>query len=90
MSDPTPAQILALTMETEQGVFTIRERLTDLLAIVWADPMGFDGKRPWGFSTWRWDFYNPMIAAGFMTEDERERGDHLITEAIKALAHEEA
>lgn len=87
-ADPTPDQILNLTMDVEQGTFTIRERLIDLLAQVWADPMGFDGKRPWGFSTWRWDFYRPMIEAGFMAEDERAKGDGLIAAAIAHLAAE--
>lgn len=87
---PPPNQILDLTMDVEEGTLTIRERLVGLLSIVWADPMGFDGKRPWGFSTWRWDFYNPMIKAGFMAEDERARGEQLIAEAIKALASEGA
>lgn len=88
MSEPTPGQILALTMDVEQGTITIRERLTELLGIVWSDPMGFDGKRPWGFSSWLWDFYNPLVAAGFMADGEHDRGRQLIATAIEALATE--
>lgn len=92
-----PAAILDLTMEVEQGECTFRERLVDLLAIVWADPIGFDGKRPWGFSTWRQDFYRPMVDAGFLVETEpgggmmlsraeRQEADRLIAAAIQSLA----
>ncbi|MEV0297137.1 hypothetical protein [Nocardia sp. NPDC050710] len=98
---PPPEQILALRMEVEHGVVSVAERLVDLLVIVWSDPIGFDGKRPWGFTAWRQDFYGSMVEAGFLVETdrlpsgtmtlspaERRRADRLIIDAISCLAED--
>lgn len=96
--DPTPQQILDLHMPTDYGTCTIREHLVELVSMVWDKREYFSGKRPWGESDWPWDFYHPMIDAGFLTaeltsvgsetlsKDERRKGDRLIADAIRALA----
>lgn len=98
--DPTPEQILDLNVEGDFGEGTVREYLTDLLAMVWSEREGFSGKRPWGNSSWEWELYQPMIDAGFLeadpayddsrqlSADERQKADRLIAEAIKSLAEE--
>lgn len=98
--DPTPAQVLDLNVEGDFGEGTVREWLIDLLAMVWTEREGFNGKRPWGNSSWEWEVYRAMINAGFLTahrdqydeerlsEDERRKADRLIADAIRSLGTE--
>lgn len=45
---------------------TVREYLCRLLAAVWEEEEGFDGKRPFGNSGWQRDVYAALIGAGFI------------------------
>ena len=45
---------------------TVRQYLCTLLLALWADPCGFDGKRPFGESGWADDLYAPLSRAGFL------------------------
>lgn len=100
--DPTPEQILDLNVEGDWGEGTAREYLIALLSMVWSQREGFNGKRPWGNSSWEWELYQSMIDAGFLeadpayddsrqlSADEVRKADRLIAEAIRSLAREGA
>jgi len=53
---------------------TIRGYLELLLLTLWKEGEGFDGKRPFGDSSWNYDLYVPLIKAkcipGSMDEDD--------------------
>jgi hypothetical protein len=75
---------------------TIREYLTKLLLKVWKEGEGFNGKRPFGTSSWEYDIYRALAKGGHVTgmeydEDgdiayfsdmQRTRADRMITESI--------
>jgi hypothetical protein len=74
---------------------TIREYLVKLLSLVWLHGEGFNGKRPFGNSSWQYELYEALGRGGFIDiefdedgylEDcDNDRGDQLITLAIRAL-----
>lgn len=74
---------------------TVRDYLKRLLSTVWVEDEGFDGKRPFGNSGWKYDVYAALIKAGVIdgkldpggcVEDvDDHKADKLILEAIKAL-----
>lgn len=97
MSTPTPSEVLATPMTSASGeASTIRGCLTDLLATLWRQGSGFSGKRPFGDSSWEWDFHVALAAAGHITgrtdeefggfeEVDEQAGDRLIAEAIESF-----
>lgn len=70
----TPQQILTLPMEKNDAeASTIGQYLTSLLHVLWIEKDGFDGKRPFGNSSWEHDIYKALIRAnaveGILDED---------------------
>jgi hypothetical protein len=53
---------------------TIRWYLIELLAKVWEQGEGFNGKRPFGNSGWENDLYLPLVAGGFVKGELDEDG----------------
>lgn len=45
---------------------TIRDYLMKLLTKVWIEGEEFNGKRPFGYSSWEYDLYQPLIKYGFI------------------------
>jgi len=75
MTAPTPQQILALPMgENDADAATIREYLIALLAALWDEKEGFNGKRPFGNSGWDGDFVAALIQAGAIEGELDEDG----------------
>lgn len=96
---PTPQQILDLPMQpNDSGADTVRGYLVALLAKLWQEGDGFSGKYPFGNSSWEWDVYAALVAAGYANNpfdkdgyvtsvndfDERA-AKQLIADAIAAL-----
>jgi hypothetical protein len=95
----TSAEILALPMEeNDSGERTVRGYLIRLLALVWHDGEGFNGKRPFGNSGWEGDIYAALVRAGAidgeldehgyletLSWDEESKGQRIVTEAITSL-----
>lgn len=91
-----PQQILALPMqENDADAATIRDYLIKLLATLWDEKEGFDGKRPFGNSDWDGNLVAALIQAGAIEGELDEDGyiescddnaaETLIADAIQAL-----
>lgn len=91
-----PQSVLDIPMgKNDAGAETVRDYLIKLLSLVWEDGEGFDGKRPFGNSSWEWDLYYALakggVIEGTFDEDEclddcdDERGRWLISAAIISL-----
>lgn len=97
MADVTPQRVLALPMpdDNDAGATTIGEYLIKLLATLWDEKEGFDGKRPFGNSDWDGDLVVALIQAGAIEGELDEDGyinscdddaaEELIAAAIQAL-----
>lgn len=97
MTDATPQQVLALPMpaDNDAGAATIGEYLVKLLAALWDEKDGFDGKRPFGNSDWDGELIVALIQAGAIEGELDEDGyinscdddaaEELIAAAIQAL-----
>lgn len=94
---PAPQQVLALPMpdDNDAGAATIGDCLVKLLATLWDEKEGFDGKRPFGNSDWDSDLVAALIQAGAIEGELDEDGyinfcdddaaEELIARAIQAL-----
>ena len=94
---PTPQQVLALPMpdDNDAGATTIGDYLIKLLATLWEEKEGFDGKRPFGNSDWDGELVVALIQAGAIEGELDEDGyiescdddaaEELIAGAIQAL-----
>jgi hypothetical protein len=94
---PTPQQVLDLALpDNDSGKSTVRGYLIALLAGVWRDGECFDGKRPFGNSSWEYDLYGPLVQAGMVDGAFNEDGgkwerldmpaaNALIADAIQSL-----
>lgn len=95
-------QILALPLDpgNDAEATSVRDYLVKLLLLIWKDGEGFDGKRPFGNSSWDFDLYKPLGVAGLVRltfdEDgyidsfdweEQQKADRLIEAAILELLH---
>ena len=89
-------QVLDLELgENDSGQPTVRGYLLALLADVWRDGEGFDGKRPFGNSSRECDLYVPMVRAGlvagsldsdgYLERCDEKAANALIAAAIEAL-----
>ena len=91
--------VLDLPMMSEDNhivVATVRGYLKELLAELWREKDGFDGKRPFGDSGWEHDIYAALVQGGFLqwSDDgegylltaDREAADKLILKAIGSLS----
>ena len=96
----TPQQVLALPMsENDANAATIRDYLITLLATLWDEKDGFDGKRPFGNSDWDSDLIVALIRAGVIEGEVDEDGyigscdddaaEELIAGAVQALGYSE-
>lgn len=96
MPEPTPRQILDVSMgENDADAATIRDYLIKLLAKVWQEGEGFDGKRPFGNSGWDGELAIALVRAGFVEGEIDEDGyldgadygrvESLVLAAIKSL-----
>lgn len=93
----TSAQVLACPMPpNDAGAATVQDYLVSLLVGVWRDGEGFDGKRPFGNSSWEYDLYVALARAGMVesaTEGSEGEFSHidedeatlLIADAIESL-----
>lgn len=57
-----------------EGVVTVKDYLYNLLATLWQEQEGFDGKRPFGNSGWEYDIYAALIGAGVISGELDEDG----------------
>lgn len=92
MSDTETIQrVLGLELgENDSGEPTVRAYLAHLLADVWRDGEGFNGKRPFGNSSWEYDLYLPLIKAGLIRGKLDEDGyiDDVDANAANKLIHD--
>lgn len=93
---PSPQQVLALPMqENDAGAATIHDYLITLLALLWNEKEGFDGKKPFGNSDWDGEVVETLVRAGLVAGTVNEDGDtddwdwdaadELVATAIRAL-----
>lgn len=101
MTEPSPTTTMGRTVldvpmaENDSGANTIRGYLKKLLATLWEEGEGFDGKRPFGNSSWESDLEAALVKAGLVKGVVDEDGDtydvdekaarSLIFEAISEL-----
>lgn len=96
--DPTPQQVLSVPTGSRwaaRGVTTVGGYFAATLARPWERGEGFSGKRPLGEDAWRWDVYEALGRAGYITttydadgytaDADVAAGDRLIHGAIEAL-----
>lgn len=69
----------------DAGAATVRDYLIKLLALVWAEDEGFDGKRPFGNSGWTYDLMEALMNAGIVAKDDDDTAHQLIADAIQHL-----
>ena len=92
----TPQQVLDLQLgDNDSGEATVRGYLLRLLRAVWSEGEEFDGKRPFGNSSWDYELKIPMVKAGLISGKldsdgyvehlDDEAADALVLAAIKAL-----
>lgn len=81
-------QVLAVELEptSDFGAVTIREALFMLLAKVWEEEADFSGKRPFGNSSWQYDFSEALINANIVGEGEDDDAFRMVEDAIAYLA----
>jgi hypothetical protein len=88
--------VLACPMgDNDAGAETVKDYLLALLEAIWVEGEGFDGKRPFGNSSWEYDVYEALGRAGLVRieydrdgdiEDvDDEIADRLIRDAIRSL-----
>ncbi|OPG13660.1 hypothetical protein [Microbispora sp. GKU 823] len=93
----TGAQILDTPMPpNDADAATIRDYLIALLSLVWDHGEGFNGKRPFGNSSWQYELYAALARAGhikatfdedgYLDDVDDTKGRKLISEAIRALS----
>lgn len=91
-----PEQVLDLELPPNQvDATTIREYLKALLATVWEQGAQFNGRRPWGLSSWRAPIEEALIVAklvdgqldadGYVDRVNDREVNSLIRTAIEAL-----
>lgn len=99
LPDADAQEILDTPMErNDSGASTVRGYIIALAAEVWRHGEGFSGKRPFGNSGWHFDVYAALIKAGHvagtfdedgfideLSEEERDKADLLISNAIASL-----
>jgi hypothetical protein len=67
VTEPTPAQVLALELDrNDAGAATVGDYLIALLASVWSWGEEFNSKRPFGNSGWENDLFRPLVRAGYV------------------------
>ncbi len=103
MSNPTPQQVLDLSMrENDAGAATIRDYLLALLDRLWTQGSDFSSKKAFGGTDWQWVVYEELAKAGWVNgiwspEDadgekhlenvDHKAADRLIASAIRAFGN---
>jgi hypothetical protein len=90
--------VLAVPMgDNDAEAATIGEYLTKLLQGVWEDRDGFDGKRPFGNSSWEGEVYIALVEAGlvagvmdddsleYMEDCDEQYANRLVDAAIQEM-----
>lgn len=55
---------------------------------VWREGECFNGKRPFGNSSWNWDIYRAIISAGIVEDDRDDDGSgHVRSECDEVIDH---
>lgn len=100
ISDELAEQVLAAPLAdgNDAGVANVREYLFRLLHDVWEYDEGFDGKRPFGNSGWKWDLRAALGRAGLveitfdedgyvheMSDEAEAKADQLVHAAISYM-----
>lgn len=97
--EPPSHPVLDLPMgDNDANAASVREYLTKLLAGVWEYGESFDGKRPFGNSSWEYELYQPLGRAGLIDvtfdedgyiatfpDSEQRKANGLIAAAIREL-----
>lgn len=89
-------RVLACPMPTnDASAGTVRQYLIKLLADCWRLEDGFDGKRPFGNSGWKYEVYGALVDAGlieggrdsdgYLDSCDSTEGEQLVAQAIQAL-----
>lgn len=75
--------------DNDANASTVRDYLVKLLAQVWTEGEGFDGKRPFGNSAWEYEIYAALITAGLVSGAFDEHGyiDYVETHDADRLVH---
>ena len=92
----SPQDVLNCPMgDNDAGAATVREYLVTLLRKIWLEVEGFNGKRPFGNSSWEYEVYEALGRAGlihvtfdsdgYVDELDRKAGDTLVLAAIDRL-----
>lgn len=91
-----PQSVLDIPMgENDAKAATVRDYLIKLLSLVWEEQEGFNGKRPFGNSSWDWDIMHALGKAGvikatfdedgYLGDCDDEHGHRLVAAAIISL-----
>lgn len=72
-------------LHRESGARTVGHFLCILAGEVWLRQECFNGKRPFGNSSWNWDVLEALIAAGIIEDDEDGQGDQAMVCAITLM-----
>jgi len=90
------AVLMTPMQENDAGAATIRDYLLALLLGVWNEGEGFDGKRPFGNSSWELEVYFALVSAGhvkgkfddwgWLEECDEGHANLLIQSAIRSLS----
>lgn len=91
-----PDEILQQVLDLEMGdndadAPTVRAYLTKLLTTVWEEEEGFDGKRPFGNSSWQDEVYDVLIEHGlappreFRWNNQPDPVERLVLAAIEFM-----
>jgi hypothetical protein len=91
---------LPLRQPNDAEAATVRDYLVKLLQLVWKEGECFDGKRPFGNSSWEYDLYDALVAGGVVSAildsdgniddfgwDQQELANRLIEAAIAEFLH---
>jgi hypothetical protein len=94
--DQVSAAVLAAPMEKNDAeAASVGDYLIRLLTGVWEEGEGFDGKRPFGNSSWEEDIYLALVRAGlvggvinaqgYLDDVDDATANTLVTAAIRSL-----
>jgi hypothetical protein len=67
---PTDTEIAALNVRFDSDAgedISIRDYLFILFSTLWQKKEEFNGKRPFGNSSWEYELFNPLVINGFIT-----------------------
>lgn len=81
-----PLEVLELPLgPNDSGAETVRGYLLKLLALVWEEEEGFDGKARFGAEGWEWVVFNSLVEAGLVKPGDAATADRVVTAVIPVL-----